>query len=58
MIEIIDSLPEEYRIILRAHYIGCKSANEIATLLNVPAESVARIIASGRSILAQKMGIN
>lgn len=57
IIEIIESLPAEYQIVLRAHYVGNKSAEEIAEILSVPTESVARIIRAGRATLAQQLGI-
>jgi RNA polymerase sigma factor (sigma-70 family) len=57
IIEVFESLPEEYQFVLRAHYIGNKSAEEIATLLGVPAESVARIIKVGKAALARELGI-
>ena len=57
IIEVIESLPEEYQFVLRAHYIGNKSAAEIANLLGVPAESVARIIKAGKAALARELGI-
>ena len=57
IIEVIESLPEEYQFVLRAHYIGNKSAEEIANLLGVPAESVARIIKAGKAALARELGI-
>ena len=55
--EVIQSLPEEYQFVLRAHYLGNKSAAEIAELLGVPEESVARIIKSGKAALARELGI-
>jgi RNA polymerase sigma factor (sigma-70 family) len=57
IIEVIESLPEEYQFVLRAHYIGNKSAEEIAKLLGVPADSVARIIKAGKAALARELGI-
>lgn len=57
IIEVIESLPEEYQFVLRAHYIGNKSAADIANLLGVPAESVARIIKAGKAALARELGI-
>lgn len=58
IIEVIESLPEEYRIILRAHYVGNKSAEEIASALDVPADSVVRIIKAGKAALARELGLN
>lgn len=57
IIEVIESLPEEYQFVLRAHYIGNKSAAEIANLLGVPADSVARIIKAGKAALTRELGI-
>jgi len=57
IIEVIQSLPEEYQFVLRAHYLGNKSAEEIAKILGVPAESVARIIKAGKAALAKELGI-
>ena len=57
IIEVIESLPEEYQFVLRAHYLGNKSAAEIAEILGVPAESVARIIKTGKAALAKELGI-
>jgi RNA polymerase sigma factor (sigma-70 family) len=58
IIEVIESLPEEYQFVLRAHYIGNKSSEEIAAILGVPAESVARIIKAGKATLAKELGLN
>lgn len=57
IVEVIQSLPEEYQFVLRAHYLGNKSAEEIAKILGVPAESVARIIKAGRAALAKELGL-
>ena len=58
IIEVIESLPEEYQFVLRAHYVGNKSAEEIAKLIGVPPESVARIIKAGKAALARELGLN
>lgn len=58
IIEVIESLPEEYQFVLRAHYLGNKSSEEIAAMLGVPAESVARIIKAGKAALAREIGLN
>ncbi|MEY2597458.1 MAG: Sigma-70, region 4 [Actinomycetota bacterium] len=58
IIEVIESLPEEYQFVLRAHYLGNKSSEEIAAILGVPAESVARIIKAGKAALAREIGLN
>ena len=57
IIEVIESLPEEYQFVLRAHYLGNKSAEEIAIFLGVPKESVARIIKAGKAALARELGL-
>jgi RNA polymerase sigma factor (sigma-70 family) len=57
IVEVIQSLPEEYQFVLRAHYLGNKSAEEIAEILGVPAESVARIIKAGKAALAKELGL-
>jgi RNA polymerase sigma factor (sigma-70 family) len=57
LIEVINSLPEEYQLVLRAHYVGGKSADEIASLLGVPTNSVARIIKAGKAALARELGL-
>ena len=57
IIEVINSLPEEYQLVLRAHYLGNKSAEEIADLLGVPSDSVARIIKAGQAALARELGL-
>ena len=57
IVEVIQSLPEEYQFVLRAHYLGNKSADEIAKILGVPTESVARIIKAGKSALAKELGL-
>ena len=57
IIEVINSLPEEYQLVLRAHYLGNKSAEEIADLLGVPSDSVARIIKAGKAALTRELGL-
>ena len=57
IIEVIESLPEEYQIVLRAHYVAGKSAAEIASVLAVPTDSVARIINAGKAALARELGL-
>jgi len=57
IIEVIESLPEEYQFVLRAHYLGNKSSEEIAAIRGVPAESVARIIKAGKAALAREIGL-
>lgn len=49
--ELLNSLPEEERIILTLHYLRGKSAAEIAQLLSVPEKSVQAVITSGKKRL-------
>jgi DNA-directed RNA polymerase specialized sigma24 family protein len=49
--EILESLPEEERLILTMHYVYQVSAAEIAGKLGVPERAVLSVIASGRSRL-------
>ena len=49
--EILESLPEEERLILTMHYVYQVSAAEIAGKLGVPERAVLTVIASGRSRL-------
>lgn len=57
IIEVISSLPEEYQFVLRAHYVGNKSAQEIAQSLGVPTDLVVRMIKAGKAALAKELGI-
>ena len=56
--ELISALPEEIQIVLKMHYLRGMSAQEIALMLKVPNETVARIIANGRALLAHELGLN
>lgn len=49
--ELLNSLPEEERIILTLHYLRGKSASDIAALLSVPEKSVLVVISSGKKRL-------
>jgi len=49
--EILESLPEEERLILTMHYVYQVSAAEIAGKLGVPERAVLTVIATGRSRL-------
>ena len=49
--ELIDTLPEEERLILTLHLVNMISATEIAEKLGVPERAVSSVIASGRSRL-------
>ncbi|CAB4534901.1 MAG: sigma-70 family RNA polymerase sigma factor [Actinobacteria bacterium] len=55
--ELIASLPEEERIILTLHFLGGKSADEIADLLKVPEKSVRALIESGKERITLLMGL-
>lgn len=55
--ELIASLPEEERIILTLHFLGGKSAVEIANLLKVPEKSVRALIESGKERITLLMGL-
>ena len=57
IVEVIESLPQEYQFVLRAHYVAGKSAAEIAAVLAVPTDSVARIINAGKAALAREIGL-
>jgi RNA polymerase sigma factor (sigma-70 family) len=54
--QLLDSLPEEERIILTAHYLRGKSSAEIAATLGVPQKAVDTIIAIGKSKLLKVLG--
>jgi DNA-directed RNA polymerase specialized sigma24 family protein len=49
--ELINTLPEEERLILTLHLVRMISAAEIAEKLGVPERAVITVIASGRSRL-------
>ncbi len=53
--QLLDSLPEEQRIILVAHYLRGKSAAGIAATLGVPQKSVENIIAIGKAELLKAL---
>jgi RNA polymerase sigma factor (sigma-70 family) len=55
--QLLDSLPEEERIILTAHYLRGKSAADIAATLGVPQKSVETIIAIGRAHLLSALDL-
>ena len=55
--ELIASLPEEERLILTLHFLGGKSAEEIAVLLKVPEKSVRALIESGKERITLLMGL-
>jgi len=49
--ELIDTLPDEKRLILTLHLVNMISVNEIAEKLGVPERAVISVIQSGRSRL-------
>jgi RNA polymerase sigma factor (sigma-70 family) len=49
--EILESLPEEERLILTMHYVYQVTAAEIAAKLGVPERAVLSVISTGRSRL-------
>ena len=49
--EILESLPEEERLILTMHYVYQITAAEIAEKLGVPERAVLTVISTGRSRL-------
>ncbi|MCX6450521.1 MAG: sigma-70 family RNA polymerase sigma factor [Actinobacteria bacterium] len=49
--QLLDSLPEEERIILTMHYIRSLSNSEIAAALGVPERAVESVITTGKSRL-------
>ena len=49
--EILESLPEEERVILTMHYVYQVTAAEIAGKLGVPERAVLSVISTGRSRL-------
>ncbi|NBO16386.1 MAG: sigma-70 family RNA polymerase sigma factor [Actinobacteria bacterium] len=49
--ELISTLPEEERLILRLHLVNSVSTSEIASKLGVPERAVISVIASGKSRL-------
>ncbi|MEN9698324.1 MAG: hypothetical protein RL448_279 [Actinomycetota bacterium] len=55
--ELISALPEEIQFVLKMHYLRGLSSEEIAKTLNVPVDTVARIIANGRTLLARELGL-
>ena len=57
LVELISALPEEIQFVLRMHYLRGLSTEEIAETLHVPVDTVARIIANGRALLARELGL-
>ena len=49
--ELISTLPEEERLILRLHLVNSVTTSEIARKLGVPERAVISVIASGKSRL-------
>ncbi|MEN9325239.1 MAG: hypothetical protein RL414_993 [Actinomycetota bacterium] len=54
---LLQSLPEEQRIILQAHYLNGKSASEIAQALGVPVRAVENVIAAGKAHLLEALQV-
>jgi RNA polymerase sigma factor (sigma-70 family) len=50
--ELIDSLPEEERVVLTLHYMRQLSTAEIAGKIGVPEGAVSAVLASGRARLS------
>lgn len=55
---ILQSLPEEERIILNLFYLKSKSAAEIAELLGVPVRAVDSVLVMGRQRLLASLGLS
>ena len=53
--ELINTLPEEERLILTLHLVNMISTSEIAEKLGVPERAVISVIATGRSRLIALM---
>lgn len=49
--ELIDSLPEEERVILMLHFVRNLTIKQIAEAIGVPERAVASVLASGRARL-------
>ena len=56
--QLLDSLPEEERIILSLHYLRGIPCEKIASTLGVPAKSVEAVVASGRTRILKVLGIS
>jgi RNA polymerase sigma factor (sigma-70 family) len=50
--ELIDSLPEEERVVLTLHYMRQLSVTEIAGRIGVPERAVSAVLASARARLS------
>ena len=55
--ELIETLPEEERVILTLFYLKSNSAEEIATLLGVPLRAVEHVLQAGRHRLLAALGL-
>jgi DNA-directed RNA polymerase specialized sigma24 family protein len=55
--ELISALPEEERIILTLHFLGGKSAADIADILHVPERSVTALIDTGKRRITAQLGL-
>jgi RNA polymerase sigma factor (sigma-70 family) len=54
---LLETLPEEERIILTLFYVKSHSAEEIASLLSVPIRAVESVLLMGRQRLLSALGI-
>lgn len=54
---LIDTLPEEERVVLLMHYLHGLSAAQIAARLGVPERAVASVLAAGRARLMGALGL-
>ena len=55
--QVLESLPDEERVILTLHYLKSMSAEEIALMLKVPKRSVEGVISSGKARLSAILGL-
>ena len=55
--QVLESLPDEERVILTLHYLKSMSAEEIASMLKVPKRSVEGVISSGKARLSALLGL-
>lgn len=56
--QLLDSLPEEERVILTLHYLRGMSSADIAALLGVNANAVDSVIGAGRTRIFNALGIS
>ena len=53
--QLLDSLPEEERIILTLYYVRSFTSAQIAEILHVPEKAVSGVIISGRTRLTARL---